>query len=793
MLTTHCLSTLGQSHVERISFLTDFSSIQYKISIVDEFRRMLLDADEFPAQDYYDLRAELMRLKLEGTFLEVDVLSLLRVSLKTIFGCIDQIGSLEPRDYPLLHKLLENVRVDVQIVPMINRILNDQNEIKDDASPTLLKIRKDIASAKTQVDKKLAQTLAYVKAQKWIADDAEISVRNGRLTIPFPASNKRKIKGYVHDESATGQTVYIEPGEVLEINNEIRELESAEKREITRILLQFCDYLRPQIHSLLPAYEFLGHIDFLRANVKFSETIGAVKPVLTQNQSFEWYDARHPLLFLSLQKQYKPIVPLDISLTASNRILIISGPNAGGKSVCLKTVGLLQYMLQCGLPVPMRETSETGIFEHLFMDIGDSQSIENDLSTYSSHLLNLKNLMDFANSKTLFLIDEFGAGTEPQSGGAIAESVLEKLNEKTAFGVVTTHYANLKTLARKENGIANAAMLFDTRVMKPLFRLSIGNPGSSFAFELASNIDFPKEILAKAGEKVGSAKLDFDRQLQQLEAERVELNLKEKQLRQAESLLSELMGKYEILKTDLETRKKEILAKARTEAVNILEQSNKIIENTVREIRHTQAEKEKTQLLRAQVQEQLEKEKQALSQELERPLAVPEKPVEKPAQKKKSQKLEVGAFVKLQGQTETGQIEKISGAQAEITFKGIKMRVKLSQLELSEEPEKTYAKRTEDYTHRNIINDINARMANFRVTIDVRHQKAQEALITIEKYVDEAILLHVPEVSILHGKGNGVLRKVIRDYLKTVPEVKSMKDDILERGGSGITVVNFRG
>jgi len=791
LLEGYCLGSPGREHVASVSFSSDFRTLSEELASTDEFRVMMMTIPGFPSEEYIDLRPDLVQLRIPGSFLPVEQMMLLKLSYFFFSDCIRFIRNTDPTHFPHLHALLTGFFQDERITAEINRILDEKGEVRDNASPELLRIRKSIASQLQQVDKRIASMLTQAKLQKWVNADVEIAVRNGRLVIPVPASNKRKIGGVIHDESATGQTVYIEPTEVFELNNVIRELELAEKREIIRILTAFADFLRPRLDELIHIYEILGRIDFLRAKTLFAFSVGATLPLISDRQGFNWLEARHPLLYLSHSKQNKTVVPLDIELDEANRILIISGPNAGGKSVCLKTVGLLQYMLQCGLLVPMRETSEAGIFSGIFMDIGDQQSIEDDLSTYSSHLVNIKRLIEEAGPETLFLIDEFGSGTEPQSGGAIAEAVLETLNEKKAYGVVTTHYANLKVLASQGNGFSNGAMLFDTHKMKPLFRLKIGKPGSSFAFEIAGNIDFPKEVLEKAGEKLGHAKLDFDRQVQELETERAEILLKEKQLKQADDMLSSVMERYKSLTEDLQNQKKEIIEKARSEARRMLEESNRIIEKTVREIRQNEAEKVKTRKLR----EELKNFAEAIELPVEsEPSILPEPEPEPQAPlsvKVDPARLRLGDLVIMEGQHEPGEIIELTAHDALVAFRTVKLRVKTSKLELVTQPrQKTTIHRNLAYN--NLVNDLNARIANFRLSIDVRGNRAEEALALVQKYIDECVMLRVGEVTILHGKGNGILRQTIRNYLQSVPEVKQFSDEKLELGGAGITVVRFR-
>lgn len=788
MLKERCLGLPGKLLADGIAFSAEYPVIRSELEITGEFREMLITSPGFPINEYDDLSSELHRIHTAGTYLLPENLMQLRHSLTIVNDVIHFFRTLDSSSFPNIAGLTADVFVDLRIIQEINRIMNEHGEIRDNASEKLLTIRKSIAGIKSQIDRRIAQSLTQAKTQGWISDESNITLRNGRLVIPVPAANKRRIKGFIHDQSATGQTVFIEPAEVFELNNDIRQLELSEQQEIIRILLQFTDYLRPYLSGIIESFAFLGHIDFLRAKAVFALETGGTKPLFTSKQKIDWLEARHPLLLMSHKKLNKPVIPLDIGLDETNRILIISGPNAGGKSVCLKTVGLLQYMLQCGLLVPVRETSEMGVFANIFIDIGDQQSIDNDLSTYSSHLINIKNLLEFAGSNTLFLIDEFGAGTEPQSGGAIAETVLEVLNAKKAFGVVTTHYANLKLLASKGNGIINGAMLFDTRKLKPLYKLNIGKPGSSFAFEIAANIDFPAEILSGAAEKAGTSKLDYDKLIQELDNEREEILLKEKQLQRADELLSSLISKYEKQQLDLEAKRKLILENAQAEAKRLVEGSNSLIENTIREIRQSQAEKSKTRQLRVEMQEKAEELQETVNQ-----ISNTVKNVEPETEPVIKLNPEIGDPVRIEGQSEIGEIEELSVSDALVAFKTVKLRVPLQRLVALEKPagqQKT--KKSFDYRYHNIINDINARLANFKLSIDVRGYRGEEAVTLIQRYVDEALLLNVPEVSILHGKGNGILRRMIREYLQSVHEVRTMSDEILERGGAGITVVRFR-
>ena len=625
ILNDYCLSPLGRVWVMKMAFSADASEIHTFLLQTAELKTILQFEEQFPAQDYYNLIPELLRIRIPGTYMETDQLSELKLSVSTISALLGFLAEREEK-FPALYllacdagefgtgsSLLTTTPLLNYIITQVERILDDKSEVRDSASPELNRIRKEKSRLQASVESKILQSFKMARLNGWTPDDAEVTIRNGRLVIPMINTHKRKIQGFVHDESATGHTVYVEPSEIFETNNEIRELNYAERREIVRILIEFAGIIRPEIDMLVHAYHFLGKIDFIRAKARFAISINGTNPIhhplsgSHEPRTFSWHQAIHPLLFLSHQKQKKEVTPLDINLNPNQRILIISGPNAGGKSVCLKTVGLLQYMFQCGLLPPVREDSEFCIFHKIFIDIGDEQSIDNDLSTYSSKLINLKYFIEHIDDRSLFLIDEMGTGTDPSLGGAIAEATLESLNAKSAMGVVTTHYSNLKLLAAREQGIVNGAMLYDLKKLKPLFQLKIGKPGSSFALEIAQEIGFPENVLKKAKLKTGKSQLDFDRELQNLEVEKQEINQKNTELKVADEFLAELITKYEKLTADLESRKKEIIEKARQEASQLLDNSNKIIEKTIKEIRESQAEKLRTKEIRAELSEIKEK------------------------------------------------------------------------------------------------------------------------------------------------------------------------------------------
>jgi len=775
MLAEECLSATGRNIVKSISFSISFSDIKKDIGRTSEFMAILREGLPFPAQDYLDLIPVLQRLLKPGTSIQIEELHDLRISLGTISEALRFLHKADEAKLPLLREMAAETLVPEHILPTINQILSEKGNVRDEASPALAKIRKEIRSKMTASEKLIHAMLVKARDNGWTAPDAEPTLRDGRLVLPVQAAHKRRIRGLVHDESATGQTVYLEPDECFEINNEIRNLENAEKREITRILTAFTDNIRPDIDLLITAHQFIGEMDAIRAKAKFSLRINAEVPVLRDKPFMHWKDAKHPLLYLSHQQKGRKVVPLEIKLDKTNRILVISGPNAGGKSVCLKTLGLLQFMLQCGMPVPMDSSSETGIFRQLFLEIGDEQSLENDLSTYSSHLLNIRQFVEKSDNASLFLIDEFGSGTDPALGGAIAEATLEKLSDSLALGVVTTHYSNLKTMAGKVDGIINGAMLFDTNAMKPLYQLIIGNPGSSFTYEIAQKIGFPEEIIQKAIEKTGRTHLDFERQLQELELEKREVNKKKTEFTVADNFLDELIARYQKMKEELENSRKDILENARKEAIRMLEESNRLIERTIKEIRESAADKQHTKKVRMDLAEQKEK-----LQQVEKNEPATFLKGSKPSIKKDD-------WVKITGQERVGRVLMIRGNEVRVDFDGIRFTVASDQLESAVPPKKSV--RPSSRNKGTFTENLNEKTANFRLRLDVRGKPAEEALQMVRKYLDDAYMLRIREVDILHGKGEGILRKVIRELLSKAEEVEAYSDEHIERGGSGITKV----
>lgn len=772
-----------------MGFINNFDDLREQLDKASQLKYILQFVQGFPQQDYYDLTSELLRIKVRGTYLEPETLPELKLSLETITGIIKFIETLDDVQFNEVKKLHPGIIPERSIIDRINRMIDDKGEIRDNASEKLLSIRKDIKSNISSIDRKITQILGQARRDSLVSDDTELTIRNGRLVIPVPSGNKRKLRGYVHDTSATGQTVYLEPAEVFEINNDIQNLRVEEKEEIIRILIDFTDIVRSHDDELIVLYRFLGTIDFLRAKAVLAIDLNAIKPELVNYPYIQWRNAVHPILNANLKKQGKSIVAQDIALDEQKRIMLISGPNAGGKSVTLKTVALLQYMLQCGLLIPVGADSWSGIFSKIFLEIGDEQSLENDLSTYSSHLLHIKYFLENADSRTIFMIDEFGAGTEPQLGGAMAEASLQKLNQAGSYGVVTTHYTNLKLLADNEPGLFNAAMLYDTRAMRPLFKLSIGKPGSSFAFEIANKIGFPEDVVDNAASKIGSSQLDFEKQLAQLEVDKKEIARKTAELKVADDTLAEVLAKYQRLLSDLEARKSIVIKDARTRAQQIVDQANRLIEKAIRDIREQKAEKEQTRHIREE-----------LSKAVEEVLDLtdnPEELISEPAiamaetMVKPSYHLKKGAYVKMEGQDTIGIVEEIKGNKAQVWFGSFKMRTTIEKLILASPQEVKFYESSKSFAGKSssLGGDLTSKMANFKMTIDIRGKKPEEAREDLAKYIDQAVLLRVHEVRVLHGKGTGVLRTMAHEYLSENPDVIRVEDESLERGGHGVSVV----
>ena len=900
LLKERCLSTLGKEKVDEIAFSTDCREINEWLSQVREFRRLKEEKDDFPMQFFFDVREAVTRIRLENTHLEEDEVWDLRRSLQTIANIVRylsrneeggtrnenshtadqttpnpsysggekaQNGNTPQYPYPALQRLTEGVVTFPAVIRRIDSILDKFGKIKDSASMTLAGIRHELEKTQGSISRTLYTILHAAQKDGLVDKDAAPAMRDGRLVIPVAPQVKRRINGIVHDESATGKTVFIEPTEVVEANNKVRQLEAEERREIIRILTVFTDEVRPHVKEILDSYQFLATIDLIQAKAHWAELTKAFEPAVEDKPHIDWIHAVHPLLQLSLEKQGKKVVPLDIRLqggpdreyegtgvrgyentsaadsnlaptrprtpvpSKEGRLLIISGPNAGGKSVCLKTVGLLQYMLQCGLSIPIGDRSTAGIFEHIMIDIGDEQSIENDLSTYSSHLMNMKQMMKQANARTLLLIDEFGSGTEPTIGGAIAEAMLKQFWQRETFGVITTHYQNLKQFAEGHPGVVNGAMLYDRHEMQALFQLAIGQPGSSFAIEIARKTGIPEEVIKDASDIVGSEYIQSDKYLQDIVRDKRYWEGKRQTIHQHEKSLESKINRYEDELNEIERQRKEILRKAKEQAEELLRESNKKIENAIREIREAQAEKERTRLAREELntfKEELDTidtrdNDEAIARKIrqiqERKERKEKRKAEKLARKEEggtknentsaaansqlstaNSQLKPGDTVRIKGLTSVGEIESINGSQAVVIFGGMRTKMRADRLERAEKPTTQLSKAEE--RNNNIAGSygmvskdtrevIDNRKLNFRQDLDVRGMRGDEAINAVTYFIDDAILVGMPRVRILHGTGTGVLRQLIRQYLGTIPNVTHYRDEHVQFGGAGITVVDL--
>ena len=835
LLKERCLSTLGKEKVDEISFSTDAVQVNEWLTQVREFRRLQAEKDDFPLQYFFDVREAVSRIRLENTHLEEDEVWDLRRSLETIANIVRYLeqGAEETASgdlnypYPALHSLTEGVTTFPAMIRRIDSILDKFGKIKDSASMTLASIRHELEKTQGSISRTLYTILHAAQKDGLVDKDAAPTMRDGRLVLPVAPGVKRRISGIVHDESATGKTVFIEPAEVVEANNKVRQLEAEERREVIRILTVFTNEVRPHVSEILDSYQFLAQIDLIYAKTQLAQLTKAFEPTVEDRPHLDWIRAVHPLLQLSLEKQGKSVVPLEISLTQPKRLLIISGPNAGGKSVCLKTVGLLQYMLQCGLPIPIGDRSSTGLFHHILIDIGDEQSIENDLSTYSSHLMNMKQMMKQADAHTLLLIDEFGSGTEPTIGGAIAEAMLKQFWKKEAFGVITTHYQNLKHFAEDHPGVVNGAMLYDRHQMQALFQLAIGQPGSSFAIEIARKTGIPEEVIKDASDIVGSDYIQSDKYLQDIVRDKRYWEGKRQTIHQHEKSLESKINRYEDELTEIERQRKEILRKAKEEAEELLRESNKKIENAIREIREAQAEKERTRMVREelnafkdelaeidtkdndeaiaskirQLQERKERREKRKAEKAAESAANQSSLASKPSNPSQSSRpIAPGDTVRIKGLTSVGEVESTDGKMAVVIFGGMKTKMRADRLEHAELSKSQLSKQEErnnsiagsyGMVSKDTRDVIDNRKLNFKQDIDVRGMRGDEAISAITYFIDDAILVGVSRVRILHGTGSGILRQLIRQYLATVPNVSHFRDEHVQFGGAGITVVDL--
>lgn len=836
MLKGRCMSALGTEWVDNhVSFSSDYDEVKEWLSQATEFGQMMEIEEEVYEEQFFDVRQPLMRIRPERTYMEELELFDLKRSLQTVVSLTtflykhsnaeENKVEKEAVTYPALSRMadeidLYGISAFPTIIKRIDTVLNKYGKVKDTASPDLLTIRHTMEVTLRSISHSLRSIISEAQQEGYIDRDVSPTLRDGRLVIPVAPSLKRKIKGIIHDESATGKTVFIEPAVVVDANNKIRELKAAERREIIRILQILSSEIRPHIPAMMQSMQFLGHIDYLRALASFSSQFECKVPDLDKSPRIDWIEARHPLLQQSLERHGRKMVPLNITLRTPARMLLISGPNAGGKSVCLKTIGLLQYMIQCGMPIPMREESRVGIFDDIFIDIGDEQSIEDDLSTYSSHLLNMKQMMKHACKRSLLLIDEFGGGTEPQIGGAIAEAILQRFVDSGVFGIITTHYQNLKHFAENTDTVVNGAMLYDRAEMQPLFVLQVGNPGSSFAIEIARKIGIPQDVIEYASNLVGKDYVMSDKYLQDIVRDKLYWENKRRNIHNREKQLEDTITKYEEELTTLSKQRKDVLTDAREQAKQLLRESNARIENTIREIRETQAEKERTREIRRELQDfktQVSEEKSEAEDPITRKMEKIRRRQERRRENKNNNKpreegglpvfnksflkntesiqslpeYEVGSYVRLLGQNTVGRIEEINDKEARVLFGMMRTTVKLSRLEPAKKPEEDNSVRISTFISRETRDAMHERKLHFRPDIDLRGMRAEEALTTVAYFIDDAIQFEQSRVRILHGTGTGALREVVRSYVSSVVGVKSYHDEHIQFGGAGITVVEF--
>jgi len=776
LLKAECTSSLGQGYVESMSFSTDFSLVQRLLDQTEEFRQLLIAGESFPTSHFTNLNPYLEKAKLEGAFLEQGEFQEVKLALQTLKSCItffQKFGDPYPSLKSLLGLLMD---LDLKLLQVIDQVLDQKGKLRSNASKELQLIRSQLLYEEGRLRKVMERIFKEARAKGLMPEDAAMTIRGGRMVIPIAAENKRKLRGFIHDESATGQTVFMEPEEALDINNEIRDLEYMEKREIIRILTRLTDHLRPNIPALRKATNFLGILDFVRAKARFALKTESHKPILTQERTLQWSQARHPILEISLKAQGKQVVPLNLKLDHQKRLLLISGPNAGGKSVALKTVALLQYMLQCGLLLPVHPDSKSSLFDHLFIDIGDEQSLENDLSTYSSHLMSMKHFTQFANKKTILFIDEFGTGTEPQFGGAIAESILLVLAKLGAYGVITTHYGNLKQLAEKQQGLVNGAMRYDVEKLEPRYQLEIGKPGSSFALEIASKIGLSKEIVAYAKEQIGEERVRYDRLLTRLENEKNQYTHLLREVKEKDRLLEIKLKEYGQLKDALEQTKKQYLQEAKVEAKSLLDQANKKIESVIREIKEGKAEKEVTKSLR--------KELDVFKEEVS-----PEKVIVQDTEIQVVEgQIQAGDWVRLKDNGAIGEVLLLKSKAAELLIGDLKSTVKVSRLE---KIAKSTAKKELKSMEKRGSYQTTSKMMDYSPNLDLRGRRGEEVLPLIQTFIDEGFMLGIKNLRIVHGKGDGILREVTRNLLRTMSQVGKLEDEHADRGGAGVTLITL--
>ena len=800
-----CTMRRSAELLDEQGFTTSARTIATRQALAAEMGSILTMDCGVLKDEFFDIDTLVEKIRVEGTFLDCEEVMRLGITLSAAETLVEIIRGAE--HFKALNRLSSRVVSLSHLTREIARIIDERGNMRDNASAELAAVRREIRQSEGLVSKRLQSVLQGAKSAGIVDADAMISIRDGRAVIPVAAANKRKLQGFIHDESATGKTFYVEPVEVVELNNKLKELEYAERREVVKILTAFTDLARADVEAVAHSGEFVAQIDMIRAKARWAAENDAVQPIISSGELW-LVKARHPLLAQTLKRNGRELVPLDARLDNDNRILVISGPNAGGKSVCLKTFGILQYMFQCGFPVTVGQSSEFPVFDKLFIDIGDQQSIENDLSTYSSHLINMKAMLAGADSRSLVLIDEFGTGTEPVIGAAIAEAVLEKLVDSRCFGVITTHYSNIKYYASSTDGIINGAMMFDVQNIRPLFRLETGKPGSSFAIEIARKIGLPEAIIASAREKAGSDHIDIEKQLREIARDKRYWEQKREKIRLTDRKVEELEQNYHEQLAAIREERRAILHEAKTKAQELIAEANRQIEGTIRGIREAQAEREQTRVLRQSFNdfkdsvesadavdnnEAIERQMARIErrrQRREERKAEKQTAKEQPQTEIKKLPVTVDAKVRLLGHDGVGVVQSLRGKKAQVAFGQMLTTVEVERLEVISSAE--YHRATRPQTPRTVFSsDISQRRLNFKTSIDVRGERVVDALERIRDFVDDALMVGVGTVTILHGKGTGALQQEIRRYLRTVPAVQSAVDDHPDRGGSGITIVTF--
>ena len=797
-----CTSRMGKDAVQTMAFSSDYNTVIRLLRQTSEMLTLIRSSSDLPGANVYDVVPYLTEIKASGSFMTADRLNALGKMLASIsevrsfFSRSDEDG-VTPL-YPELKREFENLVSFPAIEREIDRCVNKFGEIKDNASPELSEIRRSISAANGSIARAMRRVLDRAAAEGVVDKDAAPTMRDGRMVLPVSAAMKRSINGIIHDESATGKTVFIEPAEVVEVGNRLRELQMQERREIVRILISIADMIRPDIELIEEGCLSIGYLDFIKAKAQFANIVDGALPIIEKKPEIDWFNAFHPVLFMTLKQQDRRVVPLSLHLEGERRFLIISGPNAGGKSVALKTVGIVQYMMQCGLLPTLLDNSHMGLFENILVDLGDEQSMENDLSTYSSHLRNMKVFLRNAGPSGLVLADEMGSGTEPQIGGALAQSILFRLGESGCFGVVTTHYQNLKTFADETPGFVNGAMLYDRQHLRPTFQLSVGNPGSSFAIEIARNIGLPSEVIDMAKDLVGSDYVNSDKYLLDIARDRKYWSNKRQSIKEKEQHLDKLLEKYEDTASDLRQKRAEILKDAREEAREILKTANARLEKAIRDIKNAEAEKERTR----QIRRELEDYKESLKSPTEEK-SIPEalKPLKHKSKKYRGEsankntvvakkELTAGDWVKMDGSGSAGQIISIQGKKAEVVFGPLRTTVDISRLTVAQKPKQSASSQTLTVSSQT-SEDSRRRQLNFKNEIDVRGMRADEAIQAVTYFLDDAVQFSAGKVRILHGTGHGILKTLIREQLRVNPNVTSYHDEDVRFGGAGITIVNL--